>query len=223
MPLRFSQIPGRRERHLLRKRDNPLFATEQRQITPAQLDEAQRLDHEEIVDFIPRFRQLVLKASQLRPNEGSEVLLELKEQLDRAYEEARGLADDQGETLAAIEKLVALIMAAIRKGAGNDALALAELDQEEAARKAHFALVSFPLVADLLYPESPIAADELAATLLSSATEELDAALEIFDEDQLRALHDDAQSLIEGAEADEPRFRVNLEAIGRAVGAEPAD
>jgi len=201
----------------MRKRDNPLFAPEQRQITPARLDEAQRQDHEEIVAFIPRFRGLVLKASQLKPNEGSEVLLALKEELDRAYEEARGLADDQAETLAAIEKLVGLIMAAIRKGAGDDALALAELEQEDAARKAHFSLVAFPLVADLLYPESPIAADELAATLLSSEGEELKAALEVFDGEQLQALGDGARTLLEQSGASEPRFIANLETIEEAA------
>jgi hypothetical protein len=213
MSLRFSQIPGRRERQLLRKRDNPLFSEQERQISPARLDEAQRLDHEEIVAFIPRFRGLVVKASQLQPNEGSEVLIELKEQLDRCYEEACGLADDQRETLDAIEKLVALIMAAIRKGAGNDTLALAELDQEEAARKAHFSLVSFPLVADLLHPESPISPDELAASLLSSSGEELEAALQIFDGEQIAQLLADAGQLLATVDGPDRAHAANLERI----------
>jgi len=184
----FSEYPGRRERHLLRKRNNPIFGDAGRHPSERAVQEAQRLDHEELVAFIGEFRQLVLRASRLRPNEGSELVLGLKEQLDKAYEQASGLADDQRETKEAIERLVAAIMQSVRRGAGTDPMALREIEDETRARAAHYQLLRFPLVADLLSPESPIAEDELVPSLLSSGEEELTAALELFDANQLALL-----------------------------------
>ncbi|MCP4811816.1 MAG: hypothetical protein GY888_04850, partial [Planctomycetaceae bacterium] len=52
MSLIISQTPGRHERHLLRKRDNPLFPETERSVSPQALLKMQRLDHEELVEFI---------------------------------------------------------------------------------------------------------------------------------------------------------------------------
>jgi hypothetical protein len=192
----FSQWPGRRERHLLRKRNNPLFPETEREISTQALQEAQRLDHEELADFITEFRQLVHQAITLKPNEESQKILEMKERLDKAYEQACGLADDQTETKDAIRKLVTVIMNAVRKGAGNDQTALDELEQETIARDAHYALLGFPLVADILNPESPIKASELVPSLLSASSEEMKAAMTLFDEAQTSAIASQAGELI---------------------------
>ncbi|MCB1760818.1 MAG: hypothetical protein KDI68_13685 [Gammaproteobacteria bacterium] len=199
MPLHFSQLPGRRERHLLRKQNNPLFPPEQRHIGEEALLEAQRLDHEELERFIGDFRRLVQRAVALQPNVGSEVVLELKEELDRAYERSAGLADDQHEAQQAILRLLDLLMDAVRRGAGEDQVALSELEQERLARQAHFELLRQPLVADLLDPDSPIGAEELAATLLSTDEEAFHAALLLFDQDQRLLLRRDAERLLQSA------------------------
>jgi hypothetical protein len=199
MPLHFSQLPGRRERHLLRKQNNPLFPAHERQISAAELDEAQRLDHEELEQFIGDFRRLVHRAVALQPNVGSEVVLALKEELDKAYERSAGLADDQRETQEAILRLLDLVMGAVRRGAGEDPVALGELEQETLARQTHFELLRQPLVADLLDPDSPIAQDELAATLLSADEAGFTAALMLFDEDQRVLIRRDAEQLLQGA------------------------
>lgn len=196
-PLIISDLPGRRERHLLRQQDNPLFPEAQRRLNGDRLLEAQRLDHEELEAFITEFHQLVHQAINLKPSEDSEVILQLKEQLDKAYEQACGLADEQDQTRQALHKLIELIMAAVRKGAGNDTLALSELEQETIARATHFELLQHPLVADLLDPESPIRPEELAPTLLSASTDELAAVLSIFDDAQTALLYNDAVKLLE--------------------------
>ncbi|MES9856228.1 MAG: hypothetical protein ABW166_06460 [Sedimenticola sp.] len=197
MSLRFSQIPGRRERHLIRRHNNPLFPKSVREITPESLLEAQRLDHEEIEGFIGEFHILVHDAVKLQPNEGSEVILKLKGRLDKAYEQACGLADDQTETKEAIKKLTAVVMNAVRIGAGNDAMALQELEQEELARSTHQTLLECSLVADLLYPDSPIAEGELPATLLSTAEDELTTVIKLFDDEQLALLTNESQKLLD--------------------------
>jgi hypothetical protein len=214
MRLQFSQRPGRQERHLLRKLDNPLFPTEEQSISEAALEQAQRLDHEELVEFISEFQKLIHAAINLKSNEGSEVILDMKEQLDKAYEQASGLADDQSETKTALHKLVQVVMSAVKVGASDDIHALAELEQEERARAAHFELLEQPIVADILCPNSPIGEDELLPTLLSETEEGLQASLELFDSAQLAVLCEKAHHLLKlvAAEGEVPeRARQRLQ------------
>jgi hypothetical protein len=202
MTLLFSQRPGRRERHLLRKRNNPLFSDQEQRISSSDLQQAQRLDHEELVEFIGGFRTLIHETVNLQPNEDSGVILEIKQRLDRAYEQASGLADDQTETQDAIRKLLLVIMSTVAAGAGDDPHAKQELEQEKRARDAHFELLQHPIVADLLNPDSPIAQHELVPTLLSESADGLRAALELFDNVQLAILCEEAKSLLRRAEQD---------------------
>lgn len=194
MNLLFSERPGRHERHLLRKFENPLFPEADRSLTQAQLTESQRLDHEELVAYIEDLRNLVGEAVALGPHEQSDVILGLKERLDQAYETACRLADDQTPNKEAIRKLVAVIMRSVWKGAGNDTLAHQELEQEEMARQAHYELLESPLVADLLDPQSPIAEDELLPTLLSADQADFEAAVTLFEPAQLEALLSQVES-----------------------------
>jgi hypothetical protein len=188
MQLLHSELPGRHERHLLRKQDNPFFPEMQRSITQSELTEAQRLDHEELEAYILDLRKLVGEAVALGPHEQSDVILDLKARLDQAYEAACRLADDQTHNKEAIHKLVEVIMRAVWKGAGNDTLAHQELEQEEAARAAHYALLESPLVADLLDPDSLIKGDELLPVLLTAQRKEFEAAISLFDPGQLQVL-----------------------------------
>jgi hypothetical protein len=194
MSLLFSERPGRHERHLLRKYENPLFPEAARQLTQAQLSEAQRLDHEELVAYIGDLRNLVGEAVALGPYEQSDVILELKERLDQSYETACRLADDQASNKEALKKLVEVIMRSVWKAAGNDTLAHQELTQEEIARQAHYELLESALVVDLMDPESPIAQDELLPTLLSADQADFEAAITLFDIAQLEALLAQAES-----------------------------
>ncbi|MCB1869023.1 MAG: hypothetical protein KDI43_10955 [Gammaproteobacteria bacterium] len=211
--LHFSQNPGRWERHLLRKKDNPLFPEPEQTISRESLEEAQRLDHEELTVFITQFRKLILEAVELQPNAESGQVLGIKERLDKSYEQSAGLADDQQETREAILKLQETIMAAVRKGAGADSSALRELAQEEQARAVHFQLLEYPLVADLLAPDSPVGAEELAPTLLTAPKEEFEAALTLFDDDQLVLLRRDAEALLKGFAEIPEEIRQRVSAI----------
>ena len=211
--LHFSQNPGRWERHLLRKKDNPLFPEPEQTISRESLEEAQRLDHEELTVFITQFRKLILEAVELQPNAESGQVLGIKERLDKSYEQSAGLADDQQETREAILKLQETIMAAVRKGAGADSSALRELVQEEQARAVHFQLLEYPLVADLLAPDSPVGAEELAPTLLTAPKEEFEAALTLFDDDQLVLLRRDAEALLKGFAEIPEEIRQRVSAI----------
>ena len=214
MAVEFSQFPGRYERHYRRRLANPLFPGDPLAFDQEALLEMQRLDHEELLAFLGELRQVVQQAVDLKPNVGSEVVLELKEQLDRLYEVSAGLADDHGANQAAIKQLLEVIMHNVERGAAGDPRAMDELAQEKIARAAHFELLATPLVADLLHPQSTIAADELAPSLLSEDEPGLDAALQLFDLAQLGQVFADASACLAGCAQAPADAHARLQQIG---------
>ena len=59
MQIPFSEYPGRHERHFRRKIKNPLFPRPINSYSDDDLLEVQRLDHEEIIEFITQLRAYV--------------------------------------------------------------------------------------------------------------------------------------------------------------------
>ncbi len=196
MDLPFTTKPGRRERHLRRRHENPLFGWPPGEVEPEDLLAAQKADHEEMDAFRGSFRALVRQAVDLPPNAGSDALLGLKEELEKLYEQACGLPEEHEQEKQALGKLIGLIMKAVRQSAGNDPLAHRELEEEEQARAIHFRLLEQPLLADILHPESPIGVEELVPSLLSAGEQELQAVLEVFDSDQLGLLAAQGRELL---------------------------
>lgn len=191
----FTQHPGRHERHLRRRHLNPLFAWPPREVPPEQLLEAQRLDHEALEAFREAFRELVERAADLPADAGSDPVLALKADLERHYEQACGLPEDQTEAKRGLGKLIAVIMRTLLRHVGDDPTAQQELADETAAREIHFRLLEQPLVADLLHPQSPIRPQDLTPSLLSATDAEFAAACELFDGPQLAVIVDEADAL----------------------------
>ncbi len=213
MQLRFSSHPGRHERHLRRRHLNPLFGNPPPCVQRAELDRARSRDQREVQEFMSEFKGLIQQASDLKANSDSETVLKLKERLDLAYEQASGLAGDQAVIKQAIVDLLGVIMLAVRRGAGADPRALDELRQEDMAREMHFRLLEYPLVADLLAPDSPIGPEELTPAMLCAESGELEAALQLFDPLHLSQMLTDALALLEavslgGGELDTIRRRM---------------
>lgn len=201
MQIPFSEKPGRHERDFRRRLDNPLFGSTT-QLSDEALLEVQQRDHEELVDFVAELRQVVERAVSLKPQEESEVILQLKADLERLYELSAGLADEQGANQQAIEHLLDAIMRTIRANAEGDALAAQELEMEAQARALHFQMLKEPLVADLLHPQTLIAPTELVPTLLSESESAVTAALQLFDPAQQRQLAADARALLAARDPD---------------------
>ncbi len=201
MSLNFLPQPGARERHLQRQYQNPLFNEEQRQFDEQRLSGARYMDEKERDEFFESFHSLLNKVAELKPNEGSEVMLELKSQLDQAYEQCSGLPGNFDNEKQAIVKLVNMIMNSIRQAAEGDAEAAQNLVEEELARNTHFQLLQFPLVADLLRPRSPIAQDQLVASLLSESEGALRAAFQLFDKSHQTQIYQQAQDLLQTNQA----------------------
>ncbi len=197
MPLQFSPQPGAHERRLRRLHNNPLFSAEKRDFNQLQVAEAQSRDQQELRQFISEFETLVQEAVHLDANVEADVVLNLKERLDMAYERCSGLAGDPSDFKTAIERLLAVIMRAVRQHAGDDATAQQKLELEEQARAAHFSLQAYPIVADLLRTDPVILEDELVPSLLSESSESLAAAVRLFDTDQLTLITQQARVLLE--------------------------
>ncbi len=195
MSIPFSELPGRHERHYKRRLDNPLFR-EPATFNDADLLDAQRLDHEELLAFITELRATVERALNLKSNEESDVILKLKEDLERLYETSAGLADEQDANQQALNQLLNAVMNTIRSNTTGDSLAEQEMAMEQQARQMHFELLQHSLVADLLHPETLIAPDKLVPTLLSSPTEQVKAVMVIFDPEQLAMISQEAQALL---------------------------
>lgn len=213
MEIPFSEYPGRHERHFRRKLKNVLFPRPVNEYTDDDLLEVQRLDHEEIVEFLAKLRKLVEQAVALKQNEESEIVLDLKAELEKMYEVACRLGDQQGNNKSAIRDLLKVIMSTVRSHSGGDAKAEGELLQEEMARQHHFATLEHVFVADLIDPDTLILEDELAAVMLTEEEGQVKKALELLDQDQRFLLAEEAQELVlkkSPGVADSYRQRIEL-------------
>ena len=166
--------------------------------------------------FLTSLRKMVGQAVDLKPNVESQVVLDLKGELEKLYEIACGLADDHTGNKTAIRQLISVIMGTIQRGATGDSLAEQELAQEDEARATHFELLEHSLIADLLHPESLVMEDELVPVLLSEEEAQVEAALGLFDREQLSQIKENAEALLHELAADREAHVVywqNLEQI----------
>lgn len=198
MTLYFSINTGAWERHLKRKHENPLFGMPA--ITQAEVNTAARKDEAEAIKAEQDFRALLEETIGLDAQVDSEAMVKLKARIDHLYTRCAGLKGDHTPFKQALRKLAATITGALRQAAAADPMAHAELDQEDQARQIHYDLHEFPLIADVLRPDSPIAPEDLAPTLLSESAEAVAAALMLFDPDQQVLIVNDAQALLQRLE-----------------------
>ena len=208
MTTKFSQHPGPRERHLRRRHGNPLFPASVREVSDAQLQEARKTDDKELNHFLRYFRDLVQDAIDLKPEAESKTILDIKERLDKCYAHCCALPGEQSDIQTAIHKLIEVIMKAVRQGAANDPVALDKLAEEEQARQMHYKLMQFSLIADLMLEDSPISKSELTPSLLTESETVLVAALQLFDQNQLAQIYQEAKICVEQLP---PSTRVQLE------------
>lgn len=195
MALLFSKIPGCQESHLKRLYHNALLQTE----TPVTQDMVNAAHQQDILEanaFREAFVALVNQAAELKPNTDSDIILKLKEGLDKLYEQCAGLTGKTEDYKKGIQKLIKVVMQAIWAGAGDDATAQSELAQEEAARAQHFELLEIPLVSHLLRPDSPVKPEQLVAILLGEDVEHVSQILTLFDHEHLVDMTQQAEALL---------------------------
>ena len=198
----FSDKPGRRERHLKRKFKNRLFTEDARRVDQAAVNQAREQDDQELLAFAESFQEVLKAIAELPGNVDSQIILDLKDRIDRLYEQVCGLGGDRAGEREGLTKLHRAISQAIRDGASTDPQALAKLDEEAQARELHWRLLDAPIVADLLFPDSPIIPNELIPTLLSEDADAFATAMSLFDDAQRQVVLEQARKLLEGREED---------------------
>ena len=197
MTMNFSPAPGPHERHLKRRLLNPLFPKPENEITQQNVEDAQKKDEETLLTFMSHFQSVVQKTTELGTSSESDIVLEIKEQLDECYATSCAMPGDHTNLKTAVKKLITAIMAAIRKGAADDATALKKLNEEDVARELHNELHERKLIADLMLQNSPILENELTPTLLNEEADDLNAALPLFSTEELGLIAKTAQALLE--------------------------
>jgi hypothetical protein len=211
MEIPFSELPGRHERHFRRKLNNPLFPRPINHYSNDDLLEVQRLDHEEIIAFLDKLRKLVKQAVALDQKSDSDVVLDLKAELEKHYEMACRLGDKQANNKAAIRDLMNVIMATVSRHAAGDSKAETELMQEKVAREQHFAMLENSLVADLLDQNSLILEDELVPVMLTEDEAQVKIAMTMLAPEQQVLLANDARELLtENGLINEEQFNKRL-------------
>jgi len=184
----FSPQPGAYERHMQRKYRNPLFPAAQQQFLNAEIEQARQRDQQDLQAFMEEFQQTVTEAATLSGSVESEIVLDLKEKLERLYVTSCGLAGDLNSFQDALLKLIRVCMQTIRVGASDDVVALRKLDEEDQARTVYFAMLESPLVAELMRGDEVIQPDELVPTVLSLGTPQLVTVLALFEPEYLEQL-----------------------------------
>lgn len=187
---------GMHERHLRRKDGNPLYSVPAPCYAPEEYLQARRLDTDEMNAFQNEMQEVIQQAIDLPPNAESEVVLELRGKLDQLYTRCSGFGVSCGSHKQSIRKLIEIVMQAVWQASADDPMARMELEQEEMARQQHFCLLEYPLISDLMRPDTPITQDELIPTLLQAEEDELEAVLWMFEPQQLREIREEAQSLL---------------------------
>ena len=195
--IKFSANPGAHERQLQRKCHNPLFADAEQYLLPEEVEQARRKDQQDLQAFFTAFEDSVQQAAKLTGAVDAEVVLELKQELERLYVHSTSLGGDLGQHRDALRKLIQVCMATITRGASDDVIAMQKLEQESQARAVFFTLLDTPLVADLIRGDEIVKAHELIPTLLSEGEDSLSQVLELFDEEQLEQLVASAKEYIQ--------------------------
>ncbi len=195
MTLLFYRYPGCQESHLRRRYRNHLLSSDET-ITQDMINSAHQEDLAELERFKQDFADLMDRAMKLQPNSESDIILNLKEDIDRLYEQCAGLAGDPTPYKKGLTRLMEVIMAAVRKGADKDPAAHEQLNQEELARTQHYELLKLPLISHLLRSDSPIKACELAAVILGEDVDNARTILELFDPEHIIELKNQAEVLL---------------------------
>jgi len=187
---------GMHERHLRRKDGNPLYGVPAPKYTQGDYMQARRLDSEEMNAFQNEMQEVIQQAIDLPSNVESEVVLELRGKLDQLYTRCSGFGSSCGTHKQSIRKLIDIVMNAVWQAAADDPMARMELEHEELARQQHFCLLEYPLISDLMRPDTPITQDELVPTLLQADEDELEAVMWMFEPEQLEDIRNQANTLL---------------------------
>jgi hypothetical protein len=189
-----ASLTGCFERHLLRQKDNPLFGSPQ--FDTGQIKVAQQQDYQEAQKFVDQFTSTVEEIANLPDNVESDIILKLKNDIEKLYEESCRFESSFSAQKEALLKLYHLLYDKILASVGDDQTALGQLKNEKIAHDLNIELLKHSLVSDLLRQDSPIQQNQLIACLLNEEIDALEMVANLFDPQQLDELIHQAKLLI---------------------------
>lgn len=217
--LLYTLDPGPFEQQVQRREGNPLFGDGQH-VSLAELERAQGKDRDDLKAFAEEFQSLLQDAAQLSGKAETEFVLDLKSRADKLYEQCCGLGGDRSKEKQGLLRFNDVVMQAIRAAAGDDPLAMQELEREQQARQMHLQLLEIPIVPALLRTDSPIGEDELVPSLLSIDAGDCRTVLTLFEPPQLAEILVAAEALLNGVQEAGEGAKACLDVIREAATAQ---
>ncbi len=220
MSFNFSTYPGAYERQFIRAQKHPqLFPKFDCSTQQLRLDQQQ--DQQEAENFQQDLIQLIQIVVDLDNQTDSQILLNIKAELEQAYTLACSLSQDQTQNKQAIARLIEVIIQTIEQHRDpNDQLALKELEMEKQAREIHFNMIENPTIADLLREEPPFEQQSLLAVLLSENESSCMQCLSLFDDDQIINLIEQGLELrqqLHSKQLWQDQYQNNLQIMGQII------
>ncbi|MBD3671654.1 MAG: hypothetical protein HUJ29_12865 [Gammaproteobacteria bacterium] len=188
--------PGPRERHLVRKTNNPLFS---KKFAPdkTELEHARDLDRKELEVLLTEINQAFEQAAALDGRADADDILELKAKMERLYTRANSAAGDLAKIKDAIRKLIGMIETSLRAAAGNDPEALGKINEDIEHTQLHLQISDQTLAADILHEDTVIPEEDLPAVFLTESQEAIETSLLLFSPEQLNNMLNAMETILE--------------------------
>jgi len=177
--------PGCFERHLKRRRQNPLFPTDRQDVSPIEIEQARQRDNEERSALKSRIVENLYPLMEGPDSVDGQIAIDLLQKLHQLVELV--YQSDQGleQEAVALQRGYQSLSESMRIVRGPEYAA--QLDAGARALQAQIALFSAPLLATLSRTDSPMRSDELVPSILGLPVSDMRRCL-----DGIRTLPDDS-------------------------------
>lgn len=195
MTVSFSKQPGIRERHLIRKYQNPFLASD---LPPTQHDinKAQQQDREETINFLSDFEKLATTAKDISLTEEISEALEFIQELNTQYCLCTSLSTDLAQFREKLTKLIDSLSRLLWRHCVDSPSMMAKLDLLESDRCEQRELLQHQFIADLLHPKGPISARDFVPSLLFESGDSISATMNHLDKKQRNFIRSKAKTLL---------------------------
>ena len=195
MILTFSEKPGVRERHLIRKYQNPFLAADL-PMTQSEVDNAQLQDREETLSFLNDFEKLATAAKNISLSEEVDETLTLIQELNTQYCLCTSLSTNLAQFRGKLTKLIDGLARLLWRHCVDSPSMMAKLDLLESDRCEQRELLQHQFIADLLHPKGPISARDFVPSLLFESGDSISATMNHLDKKQRNFIRSKAKTLL---------------------------
>ncbi|MCG8383552.1 MAG: hypothetical protein MJA28_15265 [Gammaproteobacteria bacterium] len=179
----FSKSPGIRERHLIRKQDNPLLVSD-KPLSQQDIREARTADQKEVNEFLVDLYKLIAKAPKLDLEENFDEALDYMQQLGAK----ECLSVTLGGALAPVKprlaRMIDNVTRALWRSAAHHTHVMAQLEAFEGEREAHQELLQHQFIADLMHADNIISAHDFVQVLLYEDEDVIKTMMAVLGQDQ---------------------------------------